>query len=286
MRRANQITSVHNPRVGKVLKLRRHRYRQALGLFIAEGPREVGRAMDANLRFNQLYTCPDLLGRHVSDPHWPMRLNDRLDDSVECFEVNERVLRSMTYRANPEGVLAVIEQPNWHIDQLPQVNNQTIYLVAVETTKPGNLGAMVRTADVAGCHAVFAADTAVDAFNPNAIRSSTCAVYTTPTLIADARVVIDFLEARLIRIVAATANPKHAIPHTEANLSGPVAIVVGPEDGVLSDHWLQAADQTGGSQVTVLMNGRSADSLNASVVAGILMFEAQRQHGLKEKPSD
>jgi TrmH family RNA methyltransferase len=240
------ITSLDNPRVKEVLHLRKARERRRSGLFLAEGPREVERAAAAGLRIVASYCAPSLL-------EWP-----------GADEVSERVLARMSYRAEPEGVLAVVEAPR---RELPR--GGTLYLVAVGIEKPGNLGAMARSADAAGADALVVAEAAADPWNPNAIRASTGAVFTLPVVEAT----LDELRALDARLVAAVVGA--GTRHTDADLTGPVALAVGAEDDGLPARWRDAADVA----VEIPLRGRVADSLNAATAAAILLFEAVRQRG-------
>jgi TrmH family RNA methyltransferase len=248
------ITSVENPRIKDALRLRRSRERRRRGLFIAEGPREVGRAIAAGLVVHQIFYAPELLpawGDGTGDAPW-----------VEPEEVSVRVLARLSYRAEPEGVLAVVETPQ---RALPA--SSTLLLVAVGIEKPGNLGAMARTADAAGADALLIADPNADPWNPNAIRASTGAVFTLPMVAAN-RAEVSRLEHR--KIAAVVGSPK---PHTETDYTQPTAFLIGAEDAGLDDDWRAIADE----QVAIPMRGRSADSLNASAAAAVLLFEAVRQ---------
>ena len=240
------ITSVDNARVKEVVRLRTGRERRRSGLFIAEGPREVERARDAGLRIVATYFAPELL-------EWP---------GGEA--VSARVLGKMAYRSSPEGVLAVVEAPE---RELPR--GGSLYLVAVGIEKPGNLGAMARSADAAGADALVVADAEADPWNPNAIRSSTGAVFTLPVVeasLADVR-------ALGVRLVAAIVDAP--APYTTADLRQPTALVVGAEDNGLDERWRAAADVA----VSIPMAGHAADSLNTATAASVLLFEAVRQRG-------
>ena len=228
-----------------VVRLRKSRERRRAGLFVVEGRREVERARAAGLRIVATYVAPELI-------EWP--------DSAE--EVSERVLRKMSYRAEPEGVLAVVEAPR---RELP--TSGTLYLVAVGVEKPGNLGAMARTADAAGADALVVADAEADPFNPNAIRASTGAVFTLPVVEAT----LDQVRALDVQLVAAVIGA--ATRHTDADLTRPTAIAIGAEDEGLDDRWRAAADL----HVEIPMRGRTVDSLNAANAAAILLYEAVRQ---------
>lgn len=239
------ITSVDNPRVKDVVRLRKARGRRSSGLFVAEGPREVARARAAGLTIAATYFAPALI------------------DWDEGEEVDERVLRKMSYRVEPEGVIAVVEIPQRVIP-----DDSTLLLVAVGIEKPGNLGAIARTADAAGADALLVADAECDPWNPNAIRASTGSVFSLP-------------------IVEATAADVSALPHTKvaATVDGhtrftapdytvPTAFIVGAEDDGLDDAWQSLAD----TRVVIPMKQRAAaDSLNASTAAALLLYEAVRQ---------
>lgn len=240
------ITSVDNPRVKEVLRLRKARERRASGLFVAEGRREVQRARDAGLRIEATYFAPKLI------------------DWDEGEEVDERVLRKLSYRAEPEGVLAVVEIP-----QRAVPDDASLLLVAVGIEKPGNLGAMARTADAAGADALLVAEARSDPWNPNAIRASTGAVFTLPIVDVTAGEVAALEQ----RKVAATLGA--GCKHTDADYTQPTAFLVGAEDAGLPDAYRKVADVC----VEIPMHARAADSLNASTAAAVLLFEAVRQRG-------
>lgn len=260
------ITSLQNPRVKALVKLRDQRGRRKAGLFIAEGMREVQRAMSAGLKVQAVWVCEDLIGGVGGLP---------LRSEIERVSVSAAVFKKLAYVREPEGVLAVCEPPGWSVDSLPGACETTLDLVAVGTAKPGNLGAMVRTADLAGCRCVLAAGTPVDAMNPNAIRASTGSAFTVPTVSMGEQETIDHLLQNNVRILAAVVDGE--VEHTQADYAGPCAIVIGPEDTGLSKRWRLAAAQTAGQTVRIATATGSADSLNASVAAGVLLFEALRQ---------
>ena len=240
------ITSPDNPRVKEVLRLRKSRERRRSGLFVAEGPREVERARSAGLVLRATYFAPELLS-------WD-----------EGEEVSARVLAKMAYRAEPEGVLAVIEIPRREVP-----NDATLILVAVGIEKPGNLGAMARTADAAGADALLVGDANADPWNPNAIRASTGAVFTLP--IAD--VTLEDVRALTLQKIAAVVGAQRR--YTDADLTKPTAFILGSEDEGLNDAWRDLADE----RVAIPMAASTADSLNAATTAGVLLFEAVRQRG-------
>ncbi len=228
--------------------MRRGRERRSSGLLVVEGWREVERARSAGLVFRATYAARPLLGSTPLPPG--------------AEEVSERVLRHMAYRADPEGVLAVVEAP---VHQLPA--DPTLVLVAVGVEKPGNLGAMARSADVAGADALLVADGAADPWNPNAIRASTGAVFALPIVATS----LEKLAGLPLRRVAAVVGA--ATSYTDADLRPPTALIVGAEDAGLDDRWQAAADVA----VSIPVRGAAADSLNASAAAAVLLFEAVRQ---------
>lgn len=240
------ITSLDNPRVKEVLRLRRSRERRASGLFVAEGRREVERAMDAGLVVRAAYLAPELMD------DWPH----------PAEVVSARVLAKMSYRDEPEGVLAIFEAP-----RRPIPSDATLVLVAAGIEKPGNLGAMARTADAAGADALLVAGVPSDPWNPNAIRSSTGAVFSLPVV----DVTLDDVRALPLRRVAAVVGAPTS--YSEVDLTAPTAIIVGAEDVGLDAEWQAAADD----RVALPIRGRAADSLNAATAAAVLLYEAVRQ---------
>ena len=274
---AKPITSAANPRVKAAVKLRRSRDRRKTGLFLAEGPREVGRAIRAGLDVLEVYHCPELMGERVASD-----VLSGLRDGVPVFTLPGALLKMLAYRDQPEGVLAVVRQPAWTLADLLPVETGDLYLIAVGTTKPGNLGAMARSAEAAGCKAVLTCGTPVDAYNPNAIRASTCAVYTLPIVQADDTHLIKHLHSHGIKIAATTPDTIRAERYTDIELTGPLALVIGPEDTGLSDAWLDAADL----RITIPTLGQTVDSLNAANAAAVVLFEAVRQRITGECTND
>lgn len=241
------ITSADNPRVKDVLRLRKSRERRRDGLFIAEGVREVERALAAGLVSRALYVAPELL------PEWTRPVAE---------EVSARVLAKMAYRAEPEGLLGVFETP-----QRTLPSDATLVLVAVNIEKPGNLGAMARTADAAGVDALLVAGPNFDPWNPNAIRASTGAVFTLPIVEATEADVAALPHQKIAAVLGAART------HTDPDYTRPTAFLIGAEDSGLDDSWRELADD----EVVIPMRGTVADSLNASTAAAVLLFEAVRQ---------
>jgi TrmH family RNA methyltransferase len=242
------ITSTDNARVKDVVRLRRGRERKTSGLFVAEGVREVERAREAGLTIRETYVAPELL------PGW----------THPHTEVSARVLAKMAYRPEPEGVLAVVEAPR---HALPQ--NATLILVAVGIEKPGNLGAMARTADAAGVDAIIVGDARTDPWSPNAIRASTGAVFTLPIVEATLEQVAELPQRKFAAVVGARTS------YTDADLAQPLALIVGAEDTGLDERWRAIADE----EISLPVAARTVDSLNASTAAAVLLYETLRQRG-------
>ncbi len=275
-----RITSTDNPRVKAVLRLRDSRDRRESGLLIAEGFREVERALAAGLRPIEWYACAELLGFDIptllARLPWSKSAGDALG-----HDVSAAVLRKLAYRDDPEGVIAVFEQPRYSLATLPNPADG-LWLVGVGIEKPGNLGAMARTCAAAGAAGLLAADAPIDPFNPNAIRASTGAVFSLPVVSSTSDELLTWLISRRIRLFAAAIAPA-ATPYTQVDFDGRIAIVIGAEDEGLPDEWIDLARKTGGDAVIVPMRTDRVDSLNASVAAGVLLFEAVRQ---RERRSD
>jgi len=281
------LQSADNQRIKATVALRRHRQRRATGLFVAEGFRQVTRALDAGLAQHHGFVCPALVGA----------LNDDQVDSLlrRCtaqpgaapwFSVDERLMRKMAYRQNPSGILAVFERPDWTFEALerrlatadvPEAFSGTdLWLIAVGMTKPGNIGAMARSAEAAGAWGMFVADAEVDPVNPNAIRASTGAVFHLPLVCGGSDEILAFLRRRDAQIIA--ASPRAEACYTTFDLTGPTALVIGAEDRGLTPPWVE--DDGAVVCAAVPMSGHAVDSLNAAAVAAVLLFEAVRQRGV------
>ncbi len=267
------LTSADNPRVKAVARLRESRQRRKTGLFVAEGVREISRARACGLVMREAYWCPDLF-----QPAPDIRTNIGMDqpDGPRWFRVTSSLMKKMSYIENPEGVLAIFEQPamTWETIEArlaERSGEPPLFLVAVGTTKPGNLGAMLRTAEAAGATAVLVSDAVVDLYNPNAIRASTGAIFTLPVIADSAEAIITFLRRHKVRIYA--ADPAGNASYDKVDLRGPIAIVIGAEDTGLDDIWRREADEL----VRIDTCSTVVDSLNAATSAAILLFESLRQ---------
>lgn len=262
-----RITSPANPRIKAAARLKERKERERTGLFLIEGSRELERALAAGIELIELY-C----GEHLDPDEARLIQSGRLGPA-HVVEVSEPVLNKLSTRENPAGVVAVGRMPSHSLAGFKPPKN-ALLLVAVGLEKPGNLGALLRSADAAGADAVLVAG-GVDVYSPQVIRNSTGVVFSLLTFAAPEQAALDWLEEHQMPLVATT-------PHTEqvywdADLRGPVAIVLGPEHAGLGEGWLKRARL----KVRIPMQGQ-ADSLNVSVTAALMLYEARRQRRTTE----
>ena len=259
------ITSLTNPKVKRLVRLRNRRHRDAAGVFLIEGFRELSRAIDAGTRIEELYVCEDLfLG--TNEPG----LADRIVAAgARLHRLAPAPFRKTAYRDRPEGLLAVAPQFDTRLANLA-VPGDSLLLVLEAIEKPGNLGTMLRTADAVGLAAVVVADPGTDPFNPNVVRASLGCLFTVPLAVGTAREVMRWLGLNGINPVV--TSPSARSIYWDVSYQGPVAVVIGSEQYGLSDVWLDGRYE----MVRIPMAG-TADSLNAATAAGIVLFEAIRK---------
>ena len=238
--------------------------RRRAGRFSIEEERLLGRAMDAGFEPAEVYFVSEWLGEEAGG------LVERAAAAgAALFEVSEPVLRKAAYRRNPRGFIAVMKAPVRRLVDLPAGGPGPL-IVCNALEKPGNLGAILRSADAAGAAAVLPDRPHPDVFNPNCLRASAGAAFSVPIVGAEPGELIDWLRGHRTPIIAVTPDA----PRTcfEADLSGRCAIVLGAEAEGLGDTWREAAD----AAVSIPMRG-TVDSLNVSVAAAIILYEAARQ---------
>lgn len=273
-----EITSLANPRVKAIVKLRQRSHRDESGQMISEGYREIKRALDSGYRPTQFFYCEELFLKGVNEPTLIERARAL---GAEVFSCSAPVFMKIAYRERPEGLLAVGPQPRATLDDIARrLGPHSLVIVAETIEKPGNLGTILRSADAAGADAVIVCDRCTDIYNPNVVRASTGVIFSMPVVECPSRQCLDFLRARGFRTLAATPHARAL--HFEVDLTGPVALVVGNEQFGLSDLWMDDADL----RVRIPMLGK-ADSLNVSAATTILLFEAVRQRiaaGLASPP--
>jgi TrmH family RNA methyltransferase len=267
----DRITSLHNPRIKEVLRLQeKSAERRRQGLTLVEGYRELANARQAGWGVATLFVCAELAGEVITQELLaPAQLTPR---PYEFLPVSAAVFAKLAVRERSDGVLAVLRTPHRTLADLALPANPLI-LVLEAVEKPGNLGAILRTADAAPAHAVLVGDPRTDLYNPNVIRASLGGIFTVPTVAAPMSEILDFLRSMGIRTFAA-ALADDAKSYTAASFTGPTALVLGTEADGLTPATRQACDET----VIIPMRG-VLDSLNVSVAAAVLTFEAVRQRG-------
>ena len=259
-----EITSPANPRIKQLVGLRRRRSRDQSDVTLVEGLAEVELALDAGVRPRALFYSPALTTAAS------LSLADRAAElGTEVIRVARPVFEKISYREGPDGWLAVVPAVAAQLSAL-ELGPQPLVLICAGLEKPGNLGAILRTADAAGVAAVIAADPVTDWGNPNVVRASKGTVFSVPVASATAAEVLDWTARHGLQIVAATPDATQLV--TDTDLTGPTAIAVGAEQAGLSDEWLESANV----RVRIPMFGR-ADSLNVSTSAAIITYEAVRQ---------
>jgi TrmH family RNA methyltransferase len=261
------LTSTANPTVKTVARLRDRRERDRTGRTIVDGAREVRRALEAGALVEEAFVCTPLL--QGEDARAAL---DALEErNVAVRTTNEKVFEKLAFGDRAEGMLAIVRIRSTALDDL-DLPPEPLVVVLEGVEKPGNLGAALRSVDGAGADALIVASGRTDPFNPNVIRASAGTVFSVPLATADTADVIAWLGARGIRIVAARVGAPAA--YTDADLRGPLAIALGSEAGGLTAAW----DGEGIEAVSLPMHG-IADSLNVSVTAAVLLYEARRQRG-------
>jgi TrmH family RNA methyltransferase len=259
-----EITSPANPRIKQLVALRRRRSRDQAGVTLVEGLAEIELALAAGVRAQSLYFCPAL----VSPESLPLAA--RADGlGTDVVAVSKAIFEKISYREGPDGWLAVVPSVASTLDSI-KLGPRPLVLVCAGLEKPGNLGAILRTADAAGVAAVIAADPVTDWGNPNVVRASKGAVFSVPVASATSAEALDWIAGLGLRIVAATPDATQLV--TDVDLTGPTAVAVGAEQAGLSSEWLERADVA----VRIPMFGK-ADSLNVSISAAIIAYEAVRQ---------
>jgi TrmH family RNA methyltransferase len=269
------ITSAQNPKIKNLLLLQeKSKARREQGLFVVEGRRELEHCLEAGFGIKTIFFCKEILPEGLLFPEAKKKAdasgnNSPSGQEILYIEIPEQLYRKVAYRDSTEGIIAEVEYKSLSLEdlQLPE-NPLIVVLEAVE--KPGNLGAVLRSADAAGADAVFICDPLTDLYNPNLIRASIGAVFTVPTVAVSSEEAIGFLKGRGIQIL--TAQLQDSSLYYDVDMRRGTAIVMGTESTGLTPLWRQAAD----AHIRIPMLGR-LDSLNVSVSASILLFEAVRQ---------
>jgi RNA methyltransferase, TrmH family len=255
------ITSLQNARIKQIVKLRDDKKeRQREGLMLVEGYDEISMALAAGHLPRTLLTAPELAaarGREIRDV------------ATEILTVSPAVFEKMSYRENPDGWLGLFRTPRLSLEDLT-LSDLPLIIVAESIEKPGNLGAILRTADAAHVDAVLVCDPRVDAYSPNVVRASRGTIFTVPVLEIKGEDALSYLQQHGIHIVAAT--PSAEVEYTRQDLRMPLALAVGTEDQGLSPLWMEQADV----RVKIPMLGQ-VNSLNVSIATALIVYEALRQ---------
>jgi TrmH family RNA methyltransferase len=252
------ITSLQNPRVKHIVKLRDDkRQRREDGLMLVEGYDEIQLALSAGYEPQTLLSSPEIVSRQLTF------------SSAESLTVSRAVFEKMSYRDNPDGWLAIFPIPQISLNDL-KLSDIPLVIVAESIEKPGNLGAILRTADAAGVDALLVCDPRVDVWNPNVVRASRGAVFSVPVVECDNASALEWLKSREIHILAAT--PSADVTYSDVDLRQPISIAVGTEDEGLTEFWMSNADV----KVKIPMMGK-VNSLNVSVSTALIVYEAVRQ---------
>ena len=268
------ITSVQNARVKAVVALQqKSAERRRTGLFVVEGQRELEHCVEAGLEVQEVFVCEEIAGREGCDKiaaHFGLQIGGgglRIGGAV--VRVSRAVYEKMAYRGGTEGVMAVVRSRVLGLEDL-RLGESPLVVVVERVEKPGNLGAILRSADAAGADAVVVCDALTDLWNPNLIRSSIGAVFTVPTVVCGSEECIAFRKGKGIQIL--TAQLQDSRLYYDTDMRRGTAIVMGTEATGLTEVWRRAAD----AHIRIPMLGR-LDSLNVSVSAAVLLFEAVRQ---------
>jgi len=261
--RTETVTSAQNAKVKHLLLLQeKSKARREQNLFVVEGLREVEHCIGAGYRIRTLFVCEEFL------PGWEA-LAAKAGEDCPVVLLPPALYRKVAYREGTEGVIAEAAAREHRLEDLELPENPLI-MVLESVEKPGNLGAVLRSADAARADAVILCDPLTDLYNPNLIRASIGALFTVPTAVASSPEVIAFLRSRGIRIL--TAQLQDSSLYYDVDMRGGTALVMGTESTGLTRQWREAAD----AHIRIPMLGR-LDSLNVSVSAAILLFEAVRQ---------
>lgn len=270
--RRETVTSAQNPKIKELRALQeKSRLRRETGLFVVEGRRELEHCLDAGFVPRTVFVCREIiqsedLARIISkaEPYTEPGIPE-----VQVVELPSALYDKVAYRGGTEGIIAEMEYRERSLDNLKPGDNPLI-VVLESVEKPGNLGAVLRSADAAGADAVIVCDPLTDLYNPNLIRASIGAVFTTQVVTATSEEAITWLKRKGIRIL--TAQLQDSQWYYDTDMTGGTAIIMGTESTGLTSIWREAAN----AHIRIPMLGR-LDSLNVSVSAAILLYEAVRQ---------
>lgn len=268
--RVENITSAQNQKIKTLLELQeKSKTRRKEGLFVVEGRRELEHCIATGYKVHTVFVCRDITGNDGFDEICTLAENAGGDRQCGIVEIPRQLYEKVAYRGSTEGVIAELYCKSHRLEDLA-VKENPLVVVLESVEKPGNLGAILRSADASGADAVIVCDPLTDLYNPNLIRSSIGGIFTVPTAAASSENTIKWLKDRNISIY--TAQLQDSEWYYDTDMTKGTAIVMGTEATGLTDAWRKAAD----AHIKIPMLGR-LDSLNVSVSAAILMYEAVRQ---------
>ncbi len=263
----HRITSLQNPKILAMRKLYKSRNRKASKEFLVEGVREVTRGLDAGFGIESIYFCPDIIEENTQ-----AQIVHALAHEVRGYDLTKQVYEKLAYRDNTEGVIALFRKRNYVLDDLIQEEKAPLIVLLEGVEKPGNLGAVLRTADAVRASGVIVTGDKVDVWHPNVIRASQGGVFTLPVVHSSNEEVAAWANARGISVYAA-ALPAYSALY-EMPLADGCVLAFGTEAEGLSDYWLEDPNHC----FTIPMKG-AVDSLNVSVSVAVSLYEAVRQRG-------
>lgn len=257
------ISSLQNTSVKNLVKLSKARERKSQNLFLIEGTRELSLALAGDYTIEEVYVCKELF----LNTRYPDVLDTIEDERI--IEITPNVFEKVSYRTSSDGVIA-LARPKRHTLAEIRLSDNPFVIILESVEKPGNLGAILRSADAAAVDAVIVCDPQTDVYNPNVIRSSVGGIFTVQTAVCSSQEAMDWLKEN--NIASYAAELKAAEFYQDVDFRGPSAIVMGTEAEGLTDCWLNFANK----RIKIPMRGR-IDSLNVSVSTAVLTFEAMRQ---------
>jgi len=261
-----EITSIQNPYIKQLFQLKeKSRERKKSGLFLIEGEREISLAIKGHYAIDTILYYPELISE--------AKVNALVNQQTNSIEISKEVYQKLAHRDTTEGIIAIAKSKSHELQSIKFKTKSPLILVAEAPEKPGNIGALLRTADAANVDAVIIANPKTDLYNPNSIRSSVGCIFTNTIATGNTAEIIAFLKQHNISIYCAALQASKL--YTAQDYKQASAIVVGTEATGLSNEWLQNSTQN----IIIPMQGE-IDSMNVSVAAGILIFEAVRQRSI------
>ncbi|MFH1744776.1 MAG: TrmH family RNA methyltransferase [bacterium] len=261
-----KITSLQNEEIKKIIKLKKARERAKLNLIIIEGKKELSLARIGGMKIEKIYFCPDYAGKM------------KFSEKEELIELEKNIFDKISFRENPDGVIALASPRRLSLENI-DLSANPLLVILENIEKPGNLGAILRSADAARADAVIVCGDKCDIYNPNVIRASLGTVFTNQVATCSTSEVIEWLKEKEIKIFAAFPGADKI--YTKADYDSPSAIVVGTEHEGLSNIWAREFTE----KIKIPMLGK-IDSLNASVSTAVILFEALRQRAQKQGKSE